>query len=709
MNVCYYSAIVIDVVSGHDSAQHFTCLNAKAMEEILSQLRSPDANSTQLLTQLIDEIRPADAHDIAFAKGRMEALSGILHAQPELRARLRDTLTELAQTHRHGELYTVTGILPNTGFVSEALRRIGHKLLPEVLDRGLLRTVLRRMFHQASDRYWVNGVGEDAWLQLIAAMRFDEVPASGQMPAAVGEILRSLRVLSYWIAAGGMEPELLRLEPSLETYESPFVAQNVEMAAYIDAFPEHWGKPVDGDTDDRQSRVLFSQCLEVIERVRRKAARDGTSIRLTYHLRRLRQLLRRSEQLLDILAGLQSDRSGVAAYPPIVTLAMQIICDECLRDNLARHLRQNTELIALRVTDNASQRGEHYITETAPEYWSMARSAAIGGAVIALMACLKLALVETHMPPLTGAILFCLNYGLGFCLIHLLHGTVATKQPAMTANAIAAGIEEAGGRLRNVEAMTDLIARALRTQVIAILGNVFIAIPLSALLAWTFLTLSGTPFAGREESLYLLKAQSPLHGGALFYAAIAGVCLFISGLISGYYDNYAAYNHVPERILQLAWPKRLVGESRRRRFATYVGENLGALAGNFLFGVLLGGTTLFGLLLGLPIDIRHVAFSSAFVGIAFVGLDFGEHLLLFVAALIGVAAIGFINLAVSFTLALNIALRSRQVSDPQWKLLARSVFTHLRRKPADFFLPPRRNAEDDAVPADERGASDNSK
>lgn len=94
MNVCYYSAIVIDVVSGHDSAQHFTCLNAKAMEEILSQLRSPDANSTQLLTQLIDEIRPADAHDIAFAKGRMETLSGILHAQPELRARLRDTLTD---------------------------------------------------------------------------------------------------------------------------------------------------------------------------------------------------------------------------------------------------------------------------------------------------------------------------------------------------------------------------------------------------------------------------------------------------------------------------------------------------------------------------------------------------------------------------------------------------------------------------------------
>jgi site-specific recombinase len=34
-----------------------------------------------------------------------------------------------------------------------------------------------------------------------------------------------------------MEPELLRLEPSLETHESPFVAQNRELMAYIEAYP----------------------------------------------------------------------------------------------------------------------------------------------------------------------------------------------------------------------------------------------------------------------------------------------------------------------------------------------------------------------------------------------------------------------------------------------------------------------------------------
>ena len=658
------------------------------MEQILSRLLCPDNDCTPLLALLIDELRPADARDTESARRNLQALCYILSTHRELRCGLRDCLTTLVQTHRHTELYTATGILPNSGFIAEGLHRIGHTLLPGVLDPGLLRSVLRTLFDRSSDRHWVIGVGEDAWLHLIEALRFDELPASDSLPQSLAEILGSLRVLSYWIAACGMEPELLRLHPSLENYESPFVAQNRETMAYIEAYPDNWGKPVAEDADDRHLRVLYSQCQDVIQRVRKNAARNGTSIRLTYHLQRLRQLLRRSEQLLDILAGLQADPGGASAYPPMVTLFTQLVREECLRNNLVRHWRQNTELIALRVTDNAGQHGEHYITDTREEYWSMARSAMIGGFVISFMACLKIVLAKAEMPPLTGAIAFCLNYGLGFCLIHILHGTVATKQPAMTANAIAASISEAGGKLRNIEALTNLIARTCRSQIIAILGNVGIAIPLSALIAFAVLTISGEHFTSPEKSQHLLAEQSLIHSGALFYAAIAGACLFISGLISGYYDNYAAYNRIPERILQLGWPKRLLGEARMRRVAAYIGDNLGALAGNLLFGFLLGGTTLFGLLVGLPIDIRHVAFSSAFIGIACVGLDLAPGLWLFFWAALGVAAIGFMNLTVSFALALNVALRSREVSDAQWKTLARSVVAHLFRQPRDFFLPP---------------------
>ena len=383
-------------------------------------------------------------------------------------------------------------------------------------------------------------------------------------------------------------------------------------------------------------------------------------------------------------------RTASRRAPPIVRLFTHLVAAECRRDDLRAHWRQNTELIALRVTENAGQHGEHYISETRAEYFAIARSAAVGGFIVAFMACLKLLLANTEMAPLTGALAFCLNYGLGFCLIHFLHGTIATKQPAMTANAIAATICQSGGKLCDAETLAALVARTVRTQIVAILGNVGVAVPVAALIAFAVYFFSGTHFVPPAKAEHLLTEQSLIHSGVVVYAAIAGICLFVAGLISGYFDNYAAYNRIPQRIRQLAWARRLLGEYRLQRVANYVGNNLGALAGNFLFGFMLGGTTLLGFLFGLPLDIRHVAFSSAFVGLAIVGTDFAPNLGLLLWAVLGVAAIGFVNLSVSFALALNIALRSRQVSDTPWRMIVGAVLKCLWRNPREFFLPPKK-------------------
>ena len=559
-----------------------------------------------------------------------------------------------------------------------------------MLDPELLRSFLRRVFHRPSDRRWVVGVGDDAWLELIRALRFDELTPHPTLPRPLAEILRSLRVISYWTAAFGMEPELLRLEPALETYESPFVTQNIELVAYIEAYPASWRDGGAQGIDDKHLRVLFEQCREVIARVRKHAARDGTSVRLTYHLKRLQQLLRRSEHLLDIIENLRVDPDGQSAYPAIVALFTRLIHDECQRNDLRHHWRQNTELIALRVTDHASTHGEHYITETRGEYFEMARSAMIGGIIIAFMAGFKILLGKAQMPPLTGAIAYCLNYGLGFCVIHILHGTVATKQSAMTANVIAASISESGGKLRDIETLVRLMACTLRSQIVAILGNIGVAIPLSALITYAIFRFSGEHFVSAEKAAHLLADQSLIHSGAVFYAAIAGVFLCLAGLISGYFDNYAAYNRIPERIRQLAWPRRLFGEARMHRVSTYVGDNLGALTSNLAFGFLLGGTTILGVLLGLPIDVRHVALASAFIGVSLVDLNFAPDHWLLLWAVLGVAAIGVLNLTVSFALALKVALRSRQVAETPWRRIVGALLRHLWQHPRDFFLPPKK-------------------
>jgi len=119
----------------------------------------------------------------------------------------------------------------------------------------------------------------------------------------------------------------------------------------------------------------------------------------------------------------------------------------------------------------------------------------------------------------------------------------------MTAAAIAASIDEHSGKQPDLENLTSLIASLVRSQLAAILGNVFLAIPMSVALGLAVFWLTGVPFIDTEQAGHLLEGIHPLHSGALIYAAIAGIGLFLSGLIAGYYDNLGTYNNIPRRLI----------------------------------------------------------------------------------------------------------------------------------------------------------------
>jgi site-specific recombinase len=61
-------------------------------------------------------------------------------------------------------------------------------------------------------------------------------------------------------------------------------------------------------------------------------------------------------------------------------------------------------------------------------------------------------------------------------------------------------------------------------------------------------------------------------------------------------------------------------------------------------------------------------------------------------SVIGVLGIGTVNLWVSFSLALFVAMRARQIRFRHGVTLARAVFTRFRSGPKDFFIPPKRVA-----------------
>lgn len=673
---------------------------AGSLENVLLSFGQPEASPLACLQALVAALRPRRGGNAEEPTRAIRAICHLLSTRAELRQTFRTALLDFLAGRRPTSLYVDAGLYPNRGFFGEFQRRLSRTLLPEDRDDNYLRDVVAAVFDQSSDAAWVSAVDEGVWQELYAALALSEL-GEGAGVGWMSDLVEALRVLSYRIAAIGLEPELLRVEPQLEAYESPFLGQNVEALTVVTSWQRWLAHGADGGLlgiegpdDGSHLHVLFDQARKVIDRVRTRASRDGTSLSLTLHLKRLLQHLARAEAILDILNAWAAERRLDAAAVPAVRLLRGLVVDECRKNDLLSFWRDSVELMARRVTDNAGRAGEHYITETRAEYFAMFRSAALAGFFIAFMALNKLFIGKAGLAPLVEALAVCLNYGVGFVLIHIAHGTVATKQPAMTAAAIAAAIDEgSAGSVKSrgeaLDRLAGVIARTVRSQLVAILGNVIVVVPLAMLIGYALLQWLGTPFPNADKAQHLLADIHPWQSGSVIFAAIAGVCLFLSGLISGYYDNLAAYNRIPQRLAALRPLRRLLGEARLARVVSYVENNLGALAGNFFFGFLLGGVSTLGILFGLPLDIRHITFSSAFVGYAANTFNFALDAATLGIAALGVGLIGAVNLVVSFSLSLWIACRSRQLSIAQAAPLTGRVWRLFRSKPREFFLPPK--------------------
>lgn len=656
--------------------------NANAIEQIFERYASQHHYAPQFVADLVAEIRPPKPQQADVAVKAIQALCFLLHTDQEKARLLREAMLQLLSEHNPISLFLISRHSVFSGFFSEMRRRIAHKLLPEAIDSAYLIDLFALFFNKSGDDLWVDTVPDSVWAELIIAMRFD-LADKVLTTSCQQNLFAATQVLSYRIAALGLEPELLRNHPELEQHTSPFVMQQSELAELLTVQAAE-----EGQIDIKHILVMLDQCKSIVAKIRRNSAQAGTSINLTQLLQRILKQVERLEDLLNILNNFQQ---GEPANTEIVQLFKALVYSECHKNDLHEHWQESMEMIAVRVTENASRTGEHYITQNRGEYFALMRSAMGAGIIIGIMAMIKILLTRHHFAPLTEGIFFALNYGLGFILIHILHFTVATKQPAMTAAAIAATIDNASdSKSKEMDNLIAMIANTMRSQLIAIFGNVVVVVPVAMLLAWAALRYTGQPLVDVDKAYQLLASIDPVHSGSLAYAAIAGVCLFLSGLIAGYHDNLAVYNKIPQRLRAVKWLQKLLGVPRLDRVANYIENNLGALAGNFYFGCMLGGMSALGVLLGLPIDIRHITFSSAFVGFASVSLDFMLSWQAAAYVALGLALIGLMNLAVSFGLALYVAMKSRKVRFNQWRTLVVSLAKRLNEHPAEFIMPPKR-------------------
>lgn len=656
--------------------------------DALNRFRDAEADTLEQVRRLVATLRPQNRRDHA-APERFLSMLDRLEADAALRAAFCGHIVHFIATRRLVTFFTDSGILPGTGFFSEWWRILGSRLLPEVPDERRLKDCLHVIYDRSDDWQWLQEIAPEAsqrfWALIAPAEELRNIDWRGIQE----QMLDAVLLLAHRVSGLGVESELMRASPNFDDDTPRFVALSAEALDFVNAFRAALNDPAVAADDGSQLLVIADQCRDTLQRIRKRALTVGTSLHLSYLLTRSEQSLERLHELAAILiAGEQADTRN-EALQAWAEFAHAAFLAENRRNSLRFYLGQLSHLLAVRVTENAARSGEHYICETPADYGRMWRSAAGAGVIIGLMALLKIKAAALNAPLFGEAFLYSMIYGLGFVLIFLLGMTVATKQPAMTAQTLASLLGDLRlSRSADLERLVDVITAVSRSQLAAIAGNVMIALPVAVLVGLGLSFLADLPPITVDKGAHLIADLDPL-SWALPHAAIAGFYLFLSGLITGYFDNRAAYADIGPRLARLRWLRALFGRNRAGRIGAYIQDRLGGIMGNFLFGCMLGSTGIIGTILGLPLDIRHIAFASANLGYALVGFQFELPLKAIAWAAFGVAAIGFTNLAVSFTLALRTAMRARGIQFEHGGLLLKALWHRLKLQPRSFVLPPR--------------------
>ncbi|MBN2964329.1 hypothetical protein JWV37_06025 [Sulfurospirillum sp. T05] len=650
----------------------------KNFEKTRAIILDKNSSAVEKLSALITYIRPQDLEDIDGVRFAMRQVADHLITDQNLTLALSGAFHTWILNSRISTNLASLGILSDDGFGGEFAKRFYNKFLPAPPKGNDFKYLFATLFHKNTDHLWVRAIDTEIWIAFIGALLRHDTLVAKTKDHLFYEILYGVEILSIWIASEEFDENFIRLDHSLLKKDSAFIALQRDVSNLTRTLQDNTIKLEAVTEDFGHIEVLLEQCRDLVTSLKKKSINKGISVSLTYELERLDQIIDRTAEVLALVQTFGSEDF----YTALVELFKEAVEKNSSRNSLREISNRSIKILAKSITNNTSEHGDHYITETKKEYIGMFFSAAGAGIIIALMALIKIFIGQTELSLGIQTVLASLNYGLGFVFIHLLGFTIATKQPAMTASTFAKAVEKGKNNKTNQLKLVKLVFQVSRSQFAAVAGNVSLALLVAFGFGVVVVSYYGA-FLTPEEAYYYFHSSDPFP--ALLYAAIAGVWLFCSGIIAGYFDNRADYLDLKYRYMYHPLLIKITSKVFRERLATFLHENHGAIAGNFFFGILLGITPYFGHLMGVPLDIRHVAFSTANLGYA--QLHLSASVWEFLLVLCFVLLIGLVNLTVSFALALRVSLRARDAHFGSFSGFLKLLFQEASARPLELFWP----------------------
>lgn len=594
-----------------------------------------------------------------------------LDRNPPLKAKVSQAVGAILAETESLPLFSQLGLSREHGFFAEAVNRLAKKILPTPSNETDLAELFVKIFRDEQDADWIENLDDSTTAKLNELLFSDSQAQHRAKEGFTASIKNALIVLSAQIAAMGLSPEIRSRARVKQVHDSAFFELSRQIS-YI------------GEANWQQSAeylIILERCRQEIRTALSHLDTFGVSVVMVYRLEFLEQAIDRCEKLTKVIVS-EGEHSQI--WKVIIA---DLIRERFKSTEITSLFRDNLDLLARKIVERAGVSGEHYIARNKQEYVSMMKSASGGGILTVFTTVLKGWILAAGFPLFIEGFFAWVNYAGSFLLMQGLGFTLATKQPAMTAPALAM-------KLRNLKRRTQLwefvqeITQLTRSQVAAAIGNIGLVIP-GAIVFDIFWKLSfGEHVVPLAYAHKTIESFNPFTTLTVPMAALTGVMLWLSSIAAGWLENWTVYRRIPEAIAQNRTIKRVFGPVAGGRASEWFARNISGIGGNVSLGFFLAFTPVFGRFFGLPLNVPHVTLSSGALTFAVCSIGFKDiDIRQLVLAALCIMMIGLLNFGVSFALALYTALRARHIRKTWLLSLGTLLWGKFRYHPLDFLIP----------------------
>jgi site-specific recombinase len=608
---------------------------------------------------------------------RLRSFLKILEQRPDVKLKIAKLIRSVLRDNDALSLLCDTGVATKPSFWGEITERLRNHLIAPPPNKPELTVLFALGFVGPHDASWVHDLDDDLLRSLHDLAHYQE--DTSDTNNLFKDMAEAIMILISYISSAGLSYSVRSRLRGVSGQDSPFYRLGKLAEDILKAEPRLNDSSY--QTTLKEFQEVLNACYIACDDVYAHLDENGVSVETVFQVETMRLRLARVETLLE--AWLHRDQVQLFSK-----LTADLILTVQGHRSIKRLAEQTFALLSRKMVERSAETGDHYIAGSRKEYFSMLKKSLGGGAIVSGTVYLKFLITNLGLVRFFENILLTVNYAGSFLLIQFANFTLATKQPAMTAPALAQLLDDVKSK-EGLDRFVDRAMALMRSQAASIFGNLAMVIPVVIAIQVGIILLLGHPTMNTAKATYIFHTVSPF-SAAFIFAAFTGVLLWLSSVIAGLIDNWFVLHRIQDVIRYNRRITMVFGDIRAARWGQWWRDNISVVSANVSLGFLLiYGPTFLGFL-GIGMEIRHITLSAGQFAAAATALGWKTFMMSgFWLGIFGVLLIGAFNVLVSFSLAFNMALRSRDLPTLDRRRLYVAVRRRIKSDFKSLLLPPK--------------------